>query len=62
MIQDAKAAGQYHHEDMGRSYERITIVTIEDIVEKGKRLDIPMSMEVLKAAEKEIKEVQQPLF
>lgn len=62
MVADAKAAGQYKHEEMGKSYDRISIVTIQEIVEQGKRLEIPMSMEVLKAAQKGIKEEQVPLF
>jgi hypothetical protein len=61
MEHDAKAAGQYKHEEMGKSYDRISIVTIEDIL-AGKRLEIPMSMEVLKAAQKTINEEQVPLF
>lgn len=52
MSKDAKAAGQYHHADMGRSYDVISIVTVKEIVEDGKRLEIPMSLEVLKAAQK----------
>ena len=52
MVNEAKAAGLYKHEEMGRSYDRISIVTIKEIVEEGKRLDIPMSLEVLKAAQK----------
>lgn len=47
---EAKAAGQYRHADMGRSYDRISIVTAREIVEQGKRLEIPMSLEVLAAA------------
>ena len=62
MLQEAKAAGQYHHPDMGRSYERITIVTAQEIVEDHKRLDIPMSLEVLKAAEREIEDKQMKLL
>lgn len=50
MIEDAKAAGTYHHEMMNRSYDRIEIVTIKDIIEQDKRLDVPTSLEVLKAA------------
>lgn len=50
MKKEAKGAGQYRHEDMGRSYDSISIVTIREIVEEGKRLEIPMSLEVLKAA------------
>ncbi len=52
MKNEAKAAGQYKHEDMGRSYDKIGIVTVQEIVEKEKRLEIPMSLEVLKAAQK----------
>jgi hypothetical protein len=62
MTADAKAAGQFKHEEMGKSYDRISIVTVKEIVEGGERLDIPMSIEVLKAAEKEIKEKQEMLF
>jgi hypothetical protein len=47
---EARAAGQYKHEDMGRSYDRIGIVTIREIVEEQKRLQIPMSLEVLRKA------------
>lgn len=52
MLAEAKGAGQYHHETMGRNYDKISIVTIRDIVENEKRLDIPMSVEVLAAAKR----------
>jgi DNA modification methylase len=52
MIAEAKGAGQYLHESMGRNYDRISIVTIQDIVEGGKRLEIPMSVEVVAAAKR----------
>jgi site-specific DNA-methyltransferase (adenine-specific) len=52
MVNEAKAAGQYRHETMGRNYDRISIVTVKDIVEDGKRLEIPMSLEVLRTAQK----------
>jgi site-specific DNA-methyltransferase (adenine-specific) len=52
MRAEAKAAGQYAHEDMGRSYDRISIVTVREIVENRKRLEIPMSLEVLAAAKR----------
>jgi len=35
---------------MGRSYDRIQLVTAKDIAENGKRLELPMSLEVSKAA------------
>jgi DNA modification methylase len=57
MVKEAKAAGQYKHELMGRSYDTIQIVTIEDVLD-GKRLDIPMSLEVLKAAQREVEDKQ----
>ena len=52
MIAEAKAAGQYLHESMGRNYDKTSIVTVRDIVEGGKRLEIPMSVEVLAAAKR----------
>ena len=50
MVKEAKGAGQFRHEDMGHAYDKISIVTIKEIVEDGKRLEIPMSLEVLRAA------------
>lgn len=61
MIDEAKAAGQYKHEDMGRNYDRISIVTIRQILEGGKRLEIPMSVDVLKAAQKAAQDEQDDL-
>jgi DNA methylase/NACHT-associated inactive Restriction Endonuclease 1 len=52
MKSEAKAAGQFKHEDMGRSYDRISIVTVQEIVEERARLEIPMSLEVLAAAKR----------
>ena len=37
---------------MGRNYDKISIVTVQDIVENEKRLDIPMSVEVVAAAKR----------
>lgn len=51
MESTAKAAGSYHHDLMGRNYDRIQIVTVKDISENGKRLELPMSLEVLRAAQ-----------
>jgi DNA modification methylase len=52
MFDEAKAAGRFKHEDMGRDYAAISIVPVSDIVEDNKRLEIPMSLEVLKAAQR----------
>ena len=52
MRTEAKAAGQYKLEVMGRNYDQISIVTIREIVEENKRLDIPvpLTVEVLATA------------
>ena len=60
MVKEAKSAGQYHHESMGRSYDQIAIVTIEEVL-AGTRLDIPMSLEVLKAAQRAVETDQMTL-
>lgn len=62
MLTDAKTAGVFNHIEMGKSYDRISIITIKEMLEKGKRLEIPMSLEVLKAAEKAINEEQLSLL
>lgn len=57
MIKTAKAAGIYQNKFMSQSCDRIQIVTIREILESNKRLDIRLSLEVLKSAEKQM-EVQ----
>ena len=63
MKEEAKTAGIYEHALMGRAYPRIQIVTIEEIVEQHKKLDVPMSLDVLKKAQAAgSNEVQHELF
>lgn len=62
MAAEAKGAGLYHHDLMGRNYDAIQIVTIQDMIENGKLLDIPMSLEVLKAAQLKAMGNQLPLM
>jgi site-specific DNA-methyltransferase (adenine-specific) len=62
MLNEAKAAGRYRHDTMGRDYDQISIVTIREIMEDGKRLEIPMSVEVLKAAQKAVADKQMSLL
>jgi DNA modification methylase len=63
MKDEANAADIYEHKLMGRSYQRIQIVTIAEIVEENKRLEIPMSLEVLKKAQAvTVENVQSELF
>lgn len=46
MIAEAKGTGQYRHELMGRNYDKIQIVTVQEIIEKHRRLELPLSKEV----------------
>jgi hypothetical protein len=61
MISEAKAAGLYHHELMDREYDRIQIVTIQEIIEEGKRLDIPLVKDLLRTTPKS-KKTQEELM
>ncbi len=46
---------------MGRSYPRVQLVTIEELIEHKKRLDIPMGLEVVKQAQRvKLQEADQP--
>lgn len=60
MIKTAKAAGIYKSKYMSQSCDRIKIITIREILEENKRLDIRLSFEVLKSADKqmEVKAIQ----
>ena len=57
MIKTAKSAGFYQSKYMIRSCDKIQIVTIEDMIENKERLNIRLSYEVVKSAEKQ-KEVK----
>jgi site-specific DNA-methyltransferase (adenine-specific) len=52
MLMEARSAGRYEHALMGRSYDRISVITVREIVEEYKRLDLPLSKDVLKAAQR----------
>jgi site-specific DNA-methyltransferase (adenine-specific) len=53
MRDEAAKVGLYHHALMGRNYDRIQIVTVRELIEQEKRLDLPMSFEVLRTAQKQ---------
>ncbi len=53
MIQTAKMAGIYQSKFMAQPCDKIQIITVKDIIENQKRLDIRLSFEVLKSAEKQ---------
>ncbi len=58
MIKEAKEAGIYRSQYMSNPVDKIRIVTIQEIIEDQKRLDILLALEVLKSAEKQM-EVRQ---
>ena len=47
---------------MGRSYDRIQLVTVQEMVEQEKRLEIPMSLEVLRKAQATTQDSQLQLY
>ncbi|WP_017294409.1 DNA methyltransferase [Geminocystis herdmanii] len=53
MIKTAKEAGIYQSKFMSNPVDKISIVTIREIIEEQKRLDIRLVLEVLKSAEKQ---------
>ena len=61
MKKEAKAAGQYQHPLMQRAYDRIQIVTIQEMVEQNKRLELPLNLDVLKTAQADATSKQQGL-
>jgi DNA modification methylase len=63
MIKTAKSIGIYQSKFMSNPVDKITIVTIKEIIEEQKRLDLKLVLEVLKSAEKqqEINKNQLPI-
>jgi hypothetical protein len=58
MLKEGKEAGIYQSRFMSQPSDTIRIVTVQEIIEEQKRLDIRLSLEVLKSAEKQM-EVRQ---
>lgn len=50
MKEEAASAGSYYHELLNKSFPRIKIVTIREMIEDNARIDLPMSVQVLKTA------------
>lgn len=59
MREEANSIGIYKHDVMGRSYSRIQIVTIAEIISENKRMEIPLSFEVLRKAERQTSDIEQ---
>jgi site-specific DNA-methyltransferase (adenine-specific) len=47
-------AGIYQNKFMSQSIDKIQIVTIREIIEEKKRIDVRLMFEVLKSAEKQL--------
>ena len=61
MRDEALAAGVYHHVLLDRDYPRLQIITVREMIEDGKRIDLPLSLAVLKTAATVKTEEQHPL-
>ncbi len=53
MIKTAKTIGNYQNKFMSNSIDKITIITVKEIIEQQKRLDLKLVLDVLKSAEKQ---------
>lgn len=62
ILQEAKEAGFYRNPLMaGQAFERLQVVTVEDLL-AGKRLQLPMTHDVLKKAKSQLRGGQDELF
>jgi site-specific DNA-methyltransferase (adenine-specific) len=53
MCSEAKGLGNYKHQLTGQNHAVVQIITVKEIIEGHKRLDLPLSVEALKAAPKQ---------
>ena len=61
MLREAKGCGRFKSDLMAKAVDRIWIVTVEEIL-GGQRLDLPMTVEVLRQAQAFLREGQISLF
>lgn len=62
MTLKANAAGVFKHPLMGKDFPVLRIVTIQDVIEKNVRLDLPLPLDVLKKAQSASADQQKELF
>ena len=62
MKHEAKVAGTYEHVFMGRKVDRLSIVTVQDLVDGEKRFEMPMGRSALKIAKRTSKSEQGKLL
>lgn len=58
MSEEALKVGFYHHPIMGKDYPKIQIVTVRELIEEDKRLELPMSHQLQKSAKERGKSSQ----
>jgi len=58
MREEALKVGFYHHPIMGKDYPKIQIVTVRELIEEDKRLELPMSHQLQKSAKERGKSSQ----
>ncbi|MFH1052400.1 MAG: DNA methyltransferase, partial [bacterium] len=54
LVKESKKYGVYENKLFGHTYQKIEVISVEDIL-KGKRMKLPTSLEVLKKAEQKMK-------
>jgi site-specific DNA-methyltransferase (adenine-specific) len=61
MLAECKQAGTYENELTGQKFDKLQIVMVKEVLE-GKRLSLPMNLEVLKSAELKIDKNMPTIF
>jgi len=57
LVKEAKKYGSYHNSMLGKTFDKIQVVTVEEILQ-GERLKLPVAKDVLKSAERKYKDKQ----
>ena len=50
LVRESKKYGMYKNKQFGRSYPKIEVVNVKEILD-GRRMELPISLDVLKKAE-----------
>lgn len=53
LVKESKKYGTYKNKQFGHTYPKIEVVSVQEILD-GKKMDLPISLEVLKTAEQKI--------
>ena len=60
LLKESKKYGMYENKMFGHSYQRIGVISVQEILD-GKTMKLPTSLEILNKAEKRAKSKQQKL-